>query len=70
MFPHISPDSSALEEIIRKNWPSISPDSTLKNESEWDILNDNNKNDASGRHWFKQNFINQMPQTNSKVMYH
>lgn len=66
-----SSDISILEEIIRKNWPSQVTDTTTnKDESEWDILTDMNSGDASNRHWFKQNFINQMPQHTSMVTYH
>lgn len=70
MFNHTS-DISILEEIIRKNWPSQGTDAAInKDESDWDILNDNNSNDALNRHWFKQNYINQMPQSTSQVIYH
>lgn len=64
-------DISILEEIIRKNWPGQGTEAAIsKDESDWDILNDNNSNDASNRHWFKQNYINQMPQSTSQVTYH
>lgn len=66
-----SSDISILEEIIRKNWPSQGTDAGInKDESDWDILNDNNADDAYNRHWFKQNYINQMPGATSQVIYH
>lgn len=71
MFNHnISSDHSIIEEIIRKSWSVPTPDSMRKDESDWEILNDNNTNDALGRHWFKQNLIHQMPTHTSIVNYH
>lgn len=71
MFNHSS-EISILEELIRKNWPNQGSDkATNKDESDWDILNDiNTKGDASNRHWFKQNYINQTSQHTSMVTYH
>lgn len=70
MFNHSS-DISILEELIRKNWPNQGTDAAAKkDDSEWDILTDTNSGDGSNRHWFKQNYINQMPQHNSMVTYH
>lgn len=66
-----STENSILEELIRKNWPSQVADAAIhKDESDWDILTDINSGDASNRHWFKQNFIHQMPQHTSIVTYH
>lgn len=65
-----STDISVIEEIIRKNWPSQGTDASLTEDSAWEILNDNNADDALNRHWFKQNYVHQMPQHTSSVMYH
>lgn len=65
-----SSDISVIEELIIKNWPTPGSDTSVNEECEWEILNDNNVNDATSRHWFKQNYINQMPQHTSSVMYH
>jgi len=65
-----SPENLMIEEVIRKNWPTHGSDASVNDECDWEILNDNNANDATSRHWFKQNYINQMPQHTSSVMYH
>ncbi len=68
----ISTDISNLDEIIKKSWPNQGTDAAIKkDESDWDILNEtSNENVGSNRHWFKQNFVNQMPQSSSRLIYH
>lgn len=65
-----TPDSSLIQEIIRKQWPQDSTDSSLVEESNWEILDETNDHDVLKRHWFKQNYINQTPRNGSMITYH
>lgn len=59
------------DEIIRKNWPNHSDDSLEKlDDSDWEILNENNHQDILKRHWFKQNYINYANESITMVIHH
>lgn len=66
----ITPDLSIIEEIIRKGWPTNNSDASHVEESNWEILNDDNSQDGLSRHWFKQNYINQRSQQDAVITYH
>lgn len=65
-----TPDSSLIQEIIRKQWPQDVNDSSVLEESNWEILDENSEHDPLKRHWFKQNYINQIPRNGSMTTYH
>lgn len=65
-----TPDSSLIQEILRKQWPQEHPDAGVDEESNWEILDENNEHDALKRHWFKQNYVNQVPRTGASITYH
>lgn len=66
----LTPEASDIDEVIKKIWPESNADTPVSEESSWEILDTNNSEDVLKRHWFKQNYSNQISQHNSVVMYH
>ncbi len=65
----ITPDSSLIQEIIRKQWPQDSREESILEDFNWEILDENNE-DVVTRHWFKQNYIHQPSRNGSMITYH
>lgn len=64
------PDTLVNEEIVWNNWLAEQLDSSLSDEVSWEILNQSDSDDIGSRHWFKQNYVHQMPQNATMITYH
>lgn len=63
-------ESPCIEEIIQREWPQSDCDAFQEDDSSWDILDEDSSHDAVNRHWFKQNYINQVPPHKTHITYH
>jgi hypothetical protein len=67
---NITPVSSVIEEVARNSWPPTPSESSILEESSWEILNRNSSHSFLKRHWFKQNYGNDQKQQETVVNYH
>jgi hypothetical protein len=67
---NITPVSSVIEEVARNSWPPTPSESSIVEESSWEILNRNSYQSFLKRHWFKQNYGKEQKQQETVVNYH
>lgn len=63
-------DTLVNEEIVWNSWPFDHTESVWTEEEGWEILNEMDSQETGCRHWFKQNFVRQLPRAATLVTYH